>query len=104
MAKFDPPTPCTPVPPSPTPWRPHALHPGAIQGKEGIKFCHLATLGTAGIGGRPGEGGHEPDRGESGGGIPALQRAPQAVVLQPEEAGEEPSSGMPTLWWNEDQD
>ena len=22
----------------------HALHPGAIQGKEGIKFCHLATL------------------------------------------------------------
>ena len=20
------------------------LHPGAIQGKEGIKFCHLATL------------------------------------------------------------
>ena len=31
MAKFD-------------PLRPHALHPGAIQGKEGIKFCHLATL------------------------------------------------------------
>ena len=24
--------------------RPHALHPGAIQGKVGIKFCHLATL------------------------------------------------------------
>ena len=24
--------------------RPHALHPGAIQGKEGIQFCHLATL------------------------------------------------------------
>ena len=23
--------------------RPHTLHPGAIQGKEGIKFCHLAT-------------------------------------------------------------
>ena len=23
--------------------RPYALHPGAIQGKEGIKFCHLAT-------------------------------------------------------------
>ena len=23
---------------------PHALHPGAIQGKEGIIFCHLATL------------------------------------------------------------
>ena len=23
---------------------PHALHPGAIQGKEGIKFCHLATM------------------------------------------------------------
>ena len=22
----------------------HALHPGAIQGKEGIKFCHLVTL------------------------------------------------------------
>ena len=21
-----------------------ALHPGAIQGKEGIKFCHLATM------------------------------------------------------------
>ena len=28
------------------PWiaPPHALHPGAIQGKEGIKFCHLAAL------------------------------------------------------------
>ena len=26
--------------------RPHSLHPGAIQGKEGIKFCHLATFGT----------------------------------------------------------
>ena len=27
------------------PWiGPHALHPGAIKGKEGIKFCHLATL------------------------------------------------------------
>ena len=27
------------------PWiAPHALHPGAIQGKEEIKFCHLATL------------------------------------------------------------
>ena len=24
--------------------RPPALHPGKIQGKEGIKFCHLATL------------------------------------------------------------
>ena len=24
--------------------RPHALHPVAIQGKEGIKFYHLATL------------------------------------------------------------
>ena len=23
---------------------PPALHPGAIQGKEGIRFCHLATL------------------------------------------------------------
>ena len=22
----------------------HALHPGTIQGKEGTKFCHLATL------------------------------------------------------------
>ena len=22
----------------------HALHPGAIQGKEGIKFCYLATF------------------------------------------------------------
>ena len=42
-AKFDPflsldcaPTPSTLVP--------QALHPGAIQGKEGIKFSHLATL------------------------------------------------------------
>ena len=27
------------------PWiAPHALHPGAIQGKEGIKFCYLATM------------------------------------------------------------
>ena len=25
---------------------PHTLHPGAIQGKEGIKFCHLATLSS----------------------------------------------------------
>ena len=23
---------------------PHALHPGAIQGKEGVKFCYLETL------------------------------------------------------------
>ena len=23
---------------------PHALHPGAIQGEEGIKFCHLAII------------------------------------------------------------
>ena len=29
--------------------RPHALHPGGIQGKEGIKFCHLATPITAAI-------------------------------------------------------
>ena len=29
--------------------RPHALHPGAIQGKEGIKFCHLATLIEGGL-------------------------------------------------------
>ena len=27
--------------------RPHGPHPGAIQGKEGIKFCHLATLVAA---------------------------------------------------------
>ena len=27
-------------------WLPPALHPGAIQGKEGIKFCYLATLDT----------------------------------------------------------
>ena len=27
------------------PWIvPHTLHPGTIQGKEGIKFCHLTTL------------------------------------------------------------
>ena len=27
------------------PWiAPHALQPSAIQGKEGIKFCHLATF------------------------------------------------------------
>ena len=32
--------------------RPQAIHPGAIQGKEGIKFCHLATL----IPGAPGSG------------------------------------------------
>ena len=24
--------------------RPHTLHTGAMQGKEGIKFCHLVTL------------------------------------------------------------
>ena len=30
------------------PWiTPPALHPDAIQGKEGIKFCHLATLGSS---------------------------------------------------------
>ena len=28
-----------------------ALHPGAIQGKEGIKFCHLATLPAPALGG-----------------------------------------------------
>ena len=29
------------------PWiAPHALHPGAIQGKEGIKFCYLVTQVT----------------------------------------------------------
>ena len=27
------------------PFLSHALHSAAIQGKEGIKFCHLATLG-----------------------------------------------------------
>ena len=35
---------------------PHALHPGAIQGKEGIKFFHLATLrkeGSRRLGARP---------------------------------------------------
>ena len=32
------------APPRPPPCAPHALHPCAIQGKEGIKFCHLATL------------------------------------------------------------
>ena len=26
---------------------PPPLHPGAIQGKEGIKFCHLVTLRAA---------------------------------------------------------
>ena len=38
MAKFDPflSLDCAP-----------ALHPGAIQGKEGIKFCYLATLSIA---------------------------------------------------------
>ena len=31
------------------PWiAPHALHPGAIRGKEGIKFCHLATSNEGG--------------------------------------------------------
>ena len=31
---------------------PTPLHPGAIQGKEGIKFCHLATLNsTVGVAG-----------------------------------------------------
>ena len=28
---------------------PPTLHPGAIQGKEGIKFCYLATLSWSGI-------------------------------------------------------
>ena len=28
--------------------RPHALHPGAIQGKEGVKFCYLATVEGSG--------------------------------------------------------
>ena len=32
---------------------PHALHPGAIQGKEGIKFCHLATRSTGASAARP---------------------------------------------------
>ena len=31
------------------PWiAPPTLHPGAIQGKEGIKFCHLAILSVGG--------------------------------------------------------
>ena len=34
--------------------RPHALHPDAIQGKEGIKFCHLATLFDGRMEGRKG--------------------------------------------------
>ena len=39
------------------PWiAPHTLHPGAIQGKEGIKFCHLATLVSV-VGGSIGGGG-----------------------------------------------
>ena len=33
--------------------RPPALHPGAIQGKEGIKFCYLATLCTTPFSPRP---------------------------------------------------
>ena len=37
------------------PWiAPHALHPGAIRGKEGIKFCHLATLVAGSDRGLPG--------------------------------------------------
>ena len=33
------------------PWiAPHALNPGEIQGKEGIKFCQLATLFVAAAG------------------------------------------------------
>ena len=32
--------------------RPHALHPGTIQGKDGIKFCHLATLARRRLGRR----------------------------------------------------
>ena len=41
-AKFDPflSLDCAPIP--------YALHPGAIQRKEGIKFCHLATLPVGG--------------------------------------------------------
>ena len=39
------------------PWiAPTALHPGTIQGKEGINFCHLATLNggqSVGGGGQP---------------------------------------------------
>ena len=29
---------------------PNALHPGAIRGKEGIKFCHLATVSGKALG------------------------------------------------------
>ena len=44
------------------PWiAPHALHPGAIQGKEGIKFCNLATLQVRGRHGA--RAGHEPQPG-----------------------------------------
>ena len=40
------------------PWiAPDALHTGTIQGKEGIKFCHLATLVGAGRGRDEGAGG-----------------------------------------------
>ena len=42
-AKLDP-FPSLDCDPKPSTLCPQALHPGAIQGKEGIQFCHLATL------------------------------------------------------------
>ena len=52
-----------------------ALHRGAIQGKEGIKFCHLATLSA--------------DVSNGGGGV-GKSEAGDAVKLEtdPSESGE----------------
>ena len=60
------------------PWIvPHALHPGAIQGKEGIKFCHLATLAA---GARPDAG--APRHGQDGGDAEGGERGGEAVQVR----------------------
>ena len=48
--------------------RPHALHPGAIQGKEGIEFCHLATLRSVVLCARESEDTNANDNGGGGDG------------------------------------
>ena len=51
----------------------NALHPGIIQAKEGIKFCHLATL-TSGGGSTPSSAARPPSRGAPPTGPPPTAR------------------------------
>ena len=54
----------------------HALHPGTIQGKEGIKFCHLAKLNLK-IQWRQNSNLAELSGGQSGGRVPRRRQPPR---------------------------